>query len=87
MGMLIVDNLIDGPWWIEHPEWNGFTLADLIFPSFLFIMGMAVPLALTKSKPFRPKNLFRIVALFGIGVVLALFEVRFNFYECRYIFI
>jgi predicted acyltransferase len=45
-------------------------MADLIFPSFLFIMGMAVPLALTKNKPFRPKNLFRIIALFGIGVLL-----------------
>lgn len=46
-------------------------------------MGMAVPLALTKTKKFRLKNLFRIAALFGIGVLLNLFEVKFNFYECN----
>lgn len=83
--MLVVDDLMDGPAWIDHPDWNGFTLADLIFPSFLFIMGMAVPLSLSKGKPFRARNLFRIVALFGIGVLLNLFEVKFNFEECTYL--
>jgi predicted acyltransferase len=27
----------------EHPEWNGFTFYDLIFPTFMFIAGVAVP--------------------------------------------
>ena len=27
----------------EHPEWNGFTFYDLIFPLFMFIAGVAVP--------------------------------------------
>ncbi|KAJ9089068.1 hypothetical protein DSO57_1016514 [Entomophthora muscae] len=31
---------------IEHAEWDGFTIADAIFPTFVFVMGMAIPLAL-----------------------------------------
>jgi predicted acyltransferase len=27
----------------DHPEWNGFSFYDLIFPLFMFIAGVAVP--------------------------------------------
>ena len=33
---------------LEHPEWNGFALYDLIFPLFLFIAGVAMPLSFEK---------------------------------------
>lgn len=33
-------------WWIEHATWNGLHLADLVFPSFLWIMGVCLPLSL-----------------------------------------
>jgi predicted acyltransferase len=33
---------------LEHPEWNGFALYDLIFPLFLFIVGVAMPLSFEK---------------------------------------
>ncbi len=35
------------PWWMEHypPALNGMTWVDMIFPAFLFIAGVAVPLA------------------------------------------
>jgi predicted acyltransferase len=32
----------------EHSEWNGFTFEDLIFPLFLFIVGLSIPLSLEK---------------------------------------
>ena len=32
----------------EHSQWNGFTFEDLIFPLFLFIVGLAIPFSLTK---------------------------------------
>jgi len=48
IGMILVDNMGPySPWWLDHSEWNGLTPADLIFPSFLFIMGMAIPLSVT----------------------------------------
>ena len=35
------------PWWLEHAERRAdlYTLTDLVFPGFLFIMGAALPLA------------------------------------------
>jgi predicted acyltransferase len=32
----------------RHPEWQGFTLCDLIFPLFIFIVGAAMPFSLGK---------------------------------------
>ena len=31
-----------------HAEWNGCTLTDLIFPFFLFIVGVSIALAYSK---------------------------------------
>jgi predicted acyltransferase len=38
------------PWWTYHmkPGENGLTYVDVVFPAFLFIVGMAIPLAITK---------------------------------------
>lgn len=33
-------------WWIEHAVWNGLHIADLVFPWFLFIMGVCIPLSI-----------------------------------------
>ncbi len=50
-GMVLVNN--PGTWahiyWpLEHAEWNGWTPTDLVFPFFLFIVGVAIPLAFGK---------------------------------------
>ena len=49
-GMLLVNN--PGTWSaiyppLEHAEWNGWTPTDLIFPFFLFIVGITTHLSLT----------------------------------------
>ena len=33
---------------LEHTEWHGFTLYDLIFPLFLFMAGVAMPFSFAK---------------------------------------
>src|SRR5690606_28769590 len=33
----------------EHPDWNGFTFYDFIFPLFLFIAGLSLPFSLSKG--------------------------------------
>lgn len=33
-------------WWIDHATWNGLHIADLVFPWFLFIMGVCIPLSI-----------------------------------------
>jgi predicted acyltransferase len=32
----------------EHSKWNGFTFEDLIYPLFLFIVGLTIPFSVTK---------------------------------------
>src|SRR3984893_2475396 len=33
---------------LNHSEWNGWTITDLVFPSFLWIVGVAITLSLGK---------------------------------------
>ncbi len=86
-GMILADQTLDidgAVWWLIHPKWNGLTCADLVFPAFLFIMGMAIPLAVSKGRPIKSKNIIRVFALFGIGLALNIIE-QFNFSECTVI--
>jgi heparan-alpha-glucosaminide N-acetyltransferase len=51
--MVFVDNLdfVKGlPWWSYHMprESNGMTYVDMVFPAFLFVMGMSLPLAVER---------------------------------------
>lgn len=40
------------PWWMEHfpPEGDGMTFVDVVFPAFLFIVGMSIPFAMAKRR-------------------------------------
>lgn len=79
--MLIVNN--PGDWGhifapLEHADWNGCTLTDLVFPFFLFMMGVAVPYALGSRKAagksdsqLYKKILYRTVMIFLIGMALS----------------
>ncbi len=57
---------------LKHAEWNGLTLADLVFPIFSLIVGLSAPLALDQegSQPNWRQILRRVFILFMIGVVL-----------------
>jgi heparan-alpha-glucosaminide N-acetyltransferase len=51
--MVFVDNLafVKGlPWWTHHMPAgnNGMTYVDMVFPAFLFVMGMSIPLAVDR---------------------------------------
>src|SRR3954470_17792494 len=42
---------------LEHTEWHGFTLYDLIFPLFLFMAGGGMPFSFSERKQHRgPKK-------------------------------
>jgi predicted acyltransferase len=80
VGMIMVDcKGKDAPWWLRHPSWYGLSPADFVFPSFVFIMGMAVPLALNKNKPFSIKTVLRIIGLFVIGFLINYIDEEFDF--------
>src|SRR5580698_5854913 len=45
-GMILVNNAGDETssyWPLKHAEWSGWTPTDLVFPFFLFIVGVAMP--------------------------------------------
>jgi predicted acyltransferase len=62
---------------LAHAEWNGWTFADTIFPSFLFIVGVSLTLS-TSSRVARREDRTRLLGhalrrsllLFGCGVVI-----------------
>lgn len=47
-----------------HADWEGCTIADLVFPFFLFFVGVAIPIAADGSRhPTPPRRLARRTAL------------------------
>lgn len=44
--MIFVNSGGGNYWWIEHATWNGLHFADLVFPWFLFIMGVCIPMSI-----------------------------------------
>ena len=58
---------------LKHAEWHGLTFADLVFPWFLFIVGLSVPLALDRAHSGSPwpQVIRRTLLLFALGVILS----------------
>jgi predicted acyltransferase len=45
--MIMVNNSGPGSWhFMNHAEWNGLTPTDLVFPTFVFVMGVSVVFAI-----------------------------------------
>lgn len=60
---------------LKHAEWNGFTLTDLVFPTFLFVVGNAMSFSMKKyenmgSDVFLKKILKRFAILFLLGFLM-----------------
>ncbi len=82
-GMIIVIN--PGSWKyiypaFRHADWHGLTFADLVFPFFLFIVGVSITFSFSKSleKNFPKKNLYtkiikRTLILFALGLFINTF--------------
>ena len=86
-GMILVNN--PGSWGhiyapLRHAEWNGLTPTDLVFPFFMFIMGISTYISLKKynftySHATLRKILRRTVVIFIIGMAIGWFS-RFCYY-------
>jgi len=79
-GMILVNNGYDESFeMLKHAKWNGMTPCDLVFPFFLFIMGVSCYLSLSKSKFVATKSVVwkvvkRTVLLFAIGLAINWFD-------------
>jgi predicted acyltransferase len=65
---------------LAHARWNGWTFADLLFPAFLFIVGVAIALSLASRRGADgPRSvvvrrvLVRSISLFALGLLLNAF--------------
>ena len=81
-GMVLVNN--PGSWSyvyppLRHAEWHGWTPTDLVFPFFLFIVGVAMAYSFSKILQTGeiPKGTYwkivrRTLILYGLGLLLFL---------------
>jgi predicted acyltransferase len=78
--MVLVNNHGDGRYKyppFEHARWHGWTPTDLVFPFFIFIVGVAIPFAFANrvARGESRRKLFvqilrRTVLLFALGLAL-----------------
>lgn len=75
---------------LEHSKWNGCTPTDLVFPSFLFMVGLSLVYALEKKKADKAlhgqillRAFRRMILLIAIGLSFQLFS-HFDFHNLRY---
>ncbi len=79
--MLLVNN--PGDWShvyapLLHAPWHGWTVTDWIFPFFLFICGMAMPLSLGQRQALGLKPLALCVGLMRRGLIIIAIGVMLN---------
>ena len=77
-------------WPLDHAEWNGWTPTDLIFPFFLFIVGVAMTFSfaarLRKGSTrggLARHVLARSLSILAVGIFLSVFP-HFHFSTMRY---
>lgn len=77
---------------LDHAVWNGCTLADLVFPFFLFIVGLTSVISLNKSmttssldyQPLYYSIVRRSLILLFLGLVLNAIPYHFDFSTLRF---
>ena len=87
VAMIMVNN--PGSWGhvyppLLHAEWHGLTPTDLIFPFFLFIVGISISFAYKNKRNSRStyqKIIIRTLKLIGLGLFLGWFLPYFPFFK------
>jgi len=80
--MILVNNPGDWGhiyWPLEHAVWNGWTPTDLIFPFFLFLVGVSLAFS---SRDTTRAAAVRALKIFGLGFFMAFYP-RFNIFTVR----
>jgi predicted acyltransferase len=86
-GMILVNN--PGSWSaqyapLKHAEWHGWTPTDLVFPFFLFIVGVSITLALgsrVERGDITGALVMKIVRRSGVIFLLGLFLAAFPYFH------
>jgi len=84
MAAMIFVNALDGvrglPWWTHHAKasWDVMTYVDMVFPFFLFAIGLSLPIAIERRLKRNPSMaalwihvIVRSISLIVLGLILA----------------
>ena len=63
---------------LTHVEWEGFRFEDLIFPLFLFIVGLVMPFSLSKRVERGHGRVRLLLHIFRRGAILFLLGLLYN---------
>lgn len=95
VAVMILVNCIDTSQahpWLVHSAWNGCTLADLVFPFFIFIVGVSAVFSITalKAKGYDQRAILvkiikRTIFLFGVGFLINAYPNHLDFQNVRFL--
>jgi predicted acyltransferase len=63
---------------LRHPQWNGFTMYDLIFPLFIFLAGVSTPFSIGKALEEGTSKEKLLIRVFQRGIILILLGIVYN---------
>ena len=63
---------------MTHVTWNGFHFYDLIFPLFMFISGIAIPLSVKSALAKNPSKGKLVLKFFKRMVILVILGILYN---------
>jgi predicted acyltransferase len=69
--------------WFAHSKWNGCTPTDLVFPFFLFLVGLSVCLSMSpiRAEPVTTSLIFKLLKRAGILFLIGLLLNGFPYYH------
>lgn len=73
--MIVVNNQVGSGrmfTFLNHVLWNGLSFADIVFPSFMFVMGVSAAMSLNKFSPMKSakKCIVRGIKIILVGILL-----------------
>lgn len=63
---------------LSHPQWNGFTMYDLIFPLFIFLAGVSTPFSIGKALEEGNSKEKLLIRVFQRGIILIILGIIYN---------
>jgi len=79
-----LSEITDSPFWhalsiqFTHPDWNGFTAYDMIFPLFLFLAGVATPYSIGRQLEKGASKQSLLLRVIKRGLILVVLGVIYN---------
>jgi predicted acyltransferase len=70
---------------LKHAEWNGFTLTDLVFPTFVFLVGLSLVLSTASRLARGASRMTLFLHTLRRSAVLALFGIVVNTFPFQHL--